>query len=252
MSEGQKHLLIVDDENALREAIAERLADHGFVVEQAASGEAGAPAARGLRLRHPDHRPAAAGHRRPRRSSTPPLERYPDIIAHRHHRLRHREGRGRSDQAGRRRLHHQAVPVRRAAARASIGARAAAAEIGERVPAIAARGALPDRRARRPAAASMRELFQLLETVAATVEHGPDHGRDRHRQGARRARDSPQQPAAREPLRRDQLQRDSRDAARGGAVRPRARRVHRRGRRRGRAGSSRRTRARCSSTKSGR
>ena len=40
MSEGQKHLLIVDDENALREAIAERLADHGFIVEQAASGEA--------------------------------------------------------------------------------------------------------------------------------------------------------------------------------------------------------------------
>jgi DNA-binding NtrC family response regulator len=39
MTEGQKHLLIVDDENALREAIAERLADHGFVVEQASSGE---------------------------------------------------------------------------------------------------------------------------------------------------------------------------------------------------------------------
>src|SRR3954468_7134163 len=40
MSDGQQHLLIVDDENALREAIAERLGDHGFVVEQAASGEA--------------------------------------------------------------------------------------------------------------------------------------------------------------------------------------------------------------------
>jgi two-component system response regulator PilR (NtrC family) len=40
MTEGQKHLLIVDDENALREAIAERLEDHGFVVEQAHSGEA--------------------------------------------------------------------------------------------------------------------------------------------------------------------------------------------------------------------
>jgi DNA-binding NtrC family response regulator len=39
MPEGQKHLLIVDDESALREAIAERLADHGFVVEQATSGE---------------------------------------------------------------------------------------------------------------------------------------------------------------------------------------------------------------------
>jgi DNA-binding NtrC family response regulator len=40
MSDGPQHLLIVDDENALREAIAERLGDHGFVVEQAASGEA--------------------------------------------------------------------------------------------------------------------------------------------------------------------------------------------------------------------
>jgi two-component system response regulator PilR (NtrC family) len=39
MSESQKHLLIVDDEKALREAIAERLADQGFVVEQADSGE---------------------------------------------------------------------------------------------------------------------------------------------------------------------------------------------------------------------
>jgi DNA-binding NtrC family response regulator len=39
MAEGQKHLLIVDDEPALREAIAERLADHGFIVEQADSGE---------------------------------------------------------------------------------------------------------------------------------------------------------------------------------------------------------------------
>src|SRR6476469_2276009 len=40
MADGQKHLLIGDDESALREAIAERLADHGFLVEQAGSGEA--------------------------------------------------------------------------------------------------------------------------------------------------------------------------------------------------------------------
>src|SRR6188768_3573667 len=39
MAENAKHLLLVDDEAALREAIAERLSDHGFVVEQAASGE---------------------------------------------------------------------------------------------------------------------------------------------------------------------------------------------------------------------
>ena len=39
MAENAKHLLLVDDEAALREAIAERLADHGFVVEQVSSGE---------------------------------------------------------------------------------------------------------------------------------------------------------------------------------------------------------------------
>jgi len=39
MSENRKHLLIVDDEGALRETIAERLADHGFDVEQAPNGE---------------------------------------------------------------------------------------------------------------------------------------------------------------------------------------------------------------------
>jgi DNA-binding NtrC family response regulator len=39
MPEPAKHLLIVDDEKGLREAVAERLTDHGFVVEQAASGE---------------------------------------------------------------------------------------------------------------------------------------------------------------------------------------------------------------------
>jgi DNA-binding NtrC family response regulator len=39
MADSQKHLLIVDDETALREVIAERLADHGYLVEQASSGE---------------------------------------------------------------------------------------------------------------------------------------------------------------------------------------------------------------------
>ena len=39
MSESRKHLLIVDDERALREAIAERLTDHDFDVEQVSTGE---------------------------------------------------------------------------------------------------------------------------------------------------------------------------------------------------------------------
>src|SRR5580765_7974891 len=39
MTENKKHLLIVEDEAPLREALAERLAEHGFEVRQADSGE---------------------------------------------------------------------------------------------------------------------------------------------------------------------------------------------------------------------
>jgi two-component system response regulator PilR (NtrC family) len=39
MAESRKHLLIVDDERAFREAIAERLSDHDFDVEQVSTGE---------------------------------------------------------------------------------------------------------------------------------------------------------------------------------------------------------------------
>ena len=98
----------------------------------------------------------------------------------------------------------------------------------------------------------MQTLFQLLETVARVEQHDPDHRRDRHRQGSRRARDSPQQPAARAtgssrstaarfPRRCSRPSCSATCAARSPA--PSAR---------GRAASSRRTRARCSSTKSGR
>ena len=40
MPDQSKHLLFVEDESALREAIAEQLADRGYQVEQAVSGEA--------------------------------------------------------------------------------------------------------------------------------------------------------------------------------------------------------------------
>ncbi len=39
MSDPLRHLLLVDDETPLREVMAERLAEHGFRVEQAGSGE---------------------------------------------------------------------------------------------------------------------------------------------------------------------------------------------------------------------
>ena len=121
--------------------------------------------------------------------------------------------------------------------------------VRERIPPIAARSAIPHRRTHRHEPRDAGPLSPPRNR-RGDVEHGPDHRRDRHRKGAGRARDSPQQPAAGESLRRDQLQRDPRNAARGGAVRARARRVHRRGRSHGRDASSRRTRARCFSTKS--
>jgi two-component system response regulator PilR (NtrC family) len=80
MSDSPKHLLLVDDESALREAIAERLADHGFLVEQAASGEQAIErlaefafdiVISDLRL------PGVDG----RRVIEAALDRYPDIIA---------------------------------------------------------------------------------------------------------------------------------------------------------------------------
>src|SRR5256886_11301543 len=40
MADPQRHLLLVEDEAALRQAIAEQLADRGYHVEQAESGEA--------------------------------------------------------------------------------------------------------------------------------------------------------------------------------------------------------------------
>src|SRR5712692_9964690 len=40
MPDSAKHLLLIEDEASLREAIAEQLADHGFEVDQADSGEA--------------------------------------------------------------------------------------------------------------------------------------------------------------------------------------------------------------------
>ena len=80
MTESRKHLLIVDDETALREAIAERLGDHGFIVEQAASGEEALErlAAFAFDVLITDLRlPGIDG----RRVLDAAIERYPEIVA---------------------------------------------------------------------------------------------------------------------------------------------------------------------------
>jgi DNA-binding NtrC family response regulator len=80
MAENQKHLLIVDDEGALRSAIAERLADHGFAVEQAGSGEEALQrlADFAFDILITDLRLPGIGGREVLDAA---LERYPDIIA---------------------------------------------------------------------------------------------------------------------------------------------------------------------------
>jgi DNA-binding NtrC family response regulator len=80
MPEHKKHLLIVDDERGLREGVAEQLADHGFVVEQAENGEQALErlASFAFDILITDLRlPGIDG----RRLLDAALERYPDIIA---------------------------------------------------------------------------------------------------------------------------------------------------------------------------
>ena len=250
MSEPPKHLLIVDDEKALREAVAERLSDHGFVVEQADSGE---EALRRLSdfafdILITDLRlPGIDG----RQVLDAALERYPDIVAivitgygtvkdavdaikqgaadfitkpFQFDALLHVL----SSAMEQRRLKSENAYLR--------------SQLQERyrIDGLVGRSQV------------MRDLFQLLEIVAGDVEHGAHHGRDRHRQGARRQGDPPQQrraarsgssPSTAARFRRRCSRPSSSDtsAARSPAPSPTAR-----------AASSRRTRARSSSTRSGR
>ena len=77
---------------------------------------------------------------------------------------------------------------------------------------------------------AMRDVYRRIAPRGADRFDGAHHRRERHRQGAGRARDPPQQPARGAAVRRHQLRGDHRDAARERALRSRARRVHRRGR----------------------
>ena len=80
MTESPKHLLLVDDEEALRDVVAERLAERGFEVQQAASGEAALPklAEFAFDILLTDLRLPGISGSEVLHSA---LERYPDIIA---------------------------------------------------------------------------------------------------------------------------------------------------------------------------
>jgi len=84
------------------------------------------------------------------------------------------------------------------------------------------------------ASPKMRENLPAHRAGGADNRLGAHHRRVGHRQGAGRADDPPAEPAGVGPVGAAQLRRDSRDAARIGALRPRAGRVHRRDRAAGR------------------
>ena len=98
--------------------------------------------------------------------------------------------------------------------------------------------------------AGMLAVYKQIALRRRLDGAGPHRGRERDRQGARGAGDSHARPPRGAAVRRHQLRRDCRNAARVGALRPHARRVHRRRRPTARACSSRRTAAPSSSTRS--
>ena len=226
MTEPTTHLLIVDDEAALRNVIAERLTEQGFAVTEAESGEKALALLNefafdivisDLRL------PGIDGHH----VIEAALERYPGIIAivvtgfgtvkNAVDAIK----RGATDFVAKPFQFDELLHVLRSALeqrRLKNENAYLRQQLDERFGLGAIIGQSP----------RMRELFQLIETIAPTGDDDPDQRRDRHGQGDGRARDSSDEPAAPAAFRRAQLQRDSRDAARSGALRPRARRVHRR------------------------
>ncbi|HEX4914657.1 MAG TPA: sigma-54 dependent transcriptional regulator, partial [Vicinamibacterales bacterium] len=90
MAETTHHILLVDDEDALRTVVAERLQDHGFVVTEARDRESALTALEGfafdviisdLRLSSDDGLTSDAVVKEGRQVIDAALQRYPDIVA---------------------------------------------------------------------------------------------------------------------------------------------------------------------------
>ena len=242
-------ILVIDDEEIMREILEALLTREGYHVRLASSGEEGLELARSLpfdaaivdvMMPGMDGLAHARGAEEARRRSAGADG----------HRVRVGRDRDRGDEARRVRLHHQAVQERRGAGRGPQRRRAAAAGGGEHRAAAEPAGAVPEvRRHHRPQPADEAGVRPDHPGGAEPLDD-PDHRRKRHRQGAGGAGDPLELAAGRARVRHGELGQPAAGPARVHAVRPRQGRVHRRRSIRRRACATSPTRAASSSTRS--
>ena len=197
-------------------------------------------------LRHHD-----AGRQRPRPAARDQGQSTPAHRGHHDDRLHLDQVGDRGDEAGRLRLRLEAVRRRRAKIVVQKALEKAELVRRERLPAprAGAEYTFDNIIGKSP---RMQAIFSLDRARGAHQLDGADPRRERHRQGADRPRHPLREPARRAALPVDQLRRDAREPARERALRPRARRLHRRGAREEGASSRRPTAAPSSSTRSAR
>ena len=242
-------ILVVDDEEIMREILETLLKGEGYSVRLAASGEEGIELARNIPFDAAIvdvMMPGIDG-----MTTLESLKKLDDELAvimvtayriggERHHR----------DEARSVRLHHQAVQERRGAGRHQERARAAAA--GQREPHASAEhpGAVqPLRQHRRPRPGDAARIRPDHPGGAEPVDD-PDSGRKRHGEGARRAGHSHAFAAEGPRVRHGQLRQPAARPPGIDALRPREGRVHRSRVSQERALRSRRQGAASSSTRS--
>ena len=221
-------ILLVDDDEDTRVLLGELLRNRGYHVELAESAPAVSRARQGVGDRRRRHRRPDARHVRHRAvPGAPPAPSRPaPDRAHRRRRPRHRD---RGDPRRRLRLHHQAGEGRRARDRGRPRARAPVAAARGQAPALG--GAIATRRSTASSARARRSArrIELDPPRRRQRRDGADHRRvAAPARSSSRARFTTCRRAATQPFVAINCARDAGAAPRERAVRPRARRVHRR------------------------
>ena len=244
----ETRILIVDDDPFICRQLEELYTSQRYAVASRAELDRGAAPPRRAGVRARGRRPQDSRHRRHR-----PHARDPRPLArprrHHDHRLRQHQRRGRGDQAGRQRLHHEAVPEGGDPPRDGEDPREAPPARRDQLPPQPALRPLLVRQHGEPQPRHARDLRDH-QRARAERRDGADLRRVGHRQGAGGARDPLPGQAQERALRRHQLRGVSRtrcsraSSSATSAARSPARSTT------ASARSSCRAAARCSSTKS--